>query len=97
VEGKGLQGATLEFTANGRMIGVVPGIGGEPVQLEGRVEVEGNLFRIVSAGSGVRFATEPEEVLELTDRRFVVQDSHGEVLILERAPSSAAANSGGTR
>jgi hypothetical protein len=97
VEGKGLRGATLEFFADGRMIGVVPAVGGEDVALKGRVEVEGNRFRVLMAGPGTSFATEPEDILELTDRRFVVQDSQGEVLILERPPPTGTATPGGAR
>jgi uncharacterized protein (TIGR03066 family) len=84
VEGKGLKGATLEFTADGRMVGNVQSDGKE-VTINGRVEVEGNHFRVttVSPGGGVA-VTESEEILELTEQRFVVQDSHGEVLIMER-------------
>jgi hypothetical protein len=84
VEGKGLKGATLEFTADGRMVGNVQ-IEGKDVTINGRVEVQGNHFRVttVSPGGGVA-VTESEEILDLNERRFVVQDSHGEVLIMQR-------------
>ncbi len=44
------------------------------------------LLRISTQGNqaGGELETEPEEILDLTDQRFVVQDSHGEVLIMER-------------
>jgi len=88
VEGKDLNGAVLEFFADGRMSGNVPSAGKE-VTISGRVEVSGNRFRVTTAGpAGGVTATEAEEILDLTERRFVVQDAHGEVLIMER-PAAA--------
>jgi len=97
VEGKGLDGATLEFSANGRMIGTVPAGGEGVTTIEGKVEVDGNRFRVRTDGNGPRLATEPEDILELTDRRFVVQDSQGEVLIMERSLPTSPATPRGAR
>ena len=112
MEGQGLKGATLEFFVDGHMIGTVPA-GGEWVTIEGSAQVRGNRFRVITARPGAGFptqfddvadlldrrfiTTEPEEILELTDRTFVVQDSQGEVLILERHAPIGAAPPGGER
>jgi uncharacterized protein (TIGR03066 family) len=97
VEGEGLKGATLEFYADGRMVGTIRTPEKE-VTLTGRVQVAGNSFRVTTAGSNGRVeATDIEEILDLTDRRFVVQDSRGEVLIMERHPSSSPAKTGGPK
>jgi uncharacterized protein (TIGR03066 family) len=95
-EGKDLKGATLEFFADGRMVGIVQN-GGREVTLNGRVEVQGNRFRVTTSdpGGGV-LVTEAEEILDLTERYFVVQDPHGEVLIMERPPA-VGLTSGGAR
>ena len=95
-EGKDLKGATLEFLADGRMVGIVQN-GGREVTLNGRVEVQGNRFRVTTSdpGGGV-LVTEAEEIVELTERYFVVQDPHGEVLIMER-PAPGALAAGGAR
>jgi hypothetical protein len=110
VEGKGLNGATLEFFVDGHMIGTVPAENGW-LTIEGSVEVHGNRFRVITrnpdAGVPSRsedrlelthrwfFATEPEDIVELTDHWFVVQDSQGEVLIMHRpAPAGAKAEVG---
>jgi hypothetical protein len=84
VEGKGLRGATLEFSPEGRMVGTVLG-DGKLTTIHGRVQVDGNRFRITTADPrGNVLVTELEEILELSDRQLVVQDSRGEVLIMER-------------
>ena len=71
--------------------------GGREVTLNGRVEVQGNRFRVTTSdpGGGV-LVTEAEEILDLTERYFVVQDPHGEVLIMERPPA-VGLTSGGAR
>jgi uncharacterized protein (TIGR03066 family) len=97
VDGKGLRGATLEFSPEGRMVGTVQGPGRE-VKLHGRVEVEGNRFRITTTDPGGNVQTsELEDILELTDRQFVVQDSRGEVLIMERPSAPGTGTRGGGR
>jgi hypothetical protein len=97
VEGKQLKGATLEFFADGRLVGNVPSAG-RNITLSGRVELRGNLFRVTAATSeGDEAVTEFEEILDLTERRFVVQDSFGELLILERPPAAEAPARGGAR
>src|SRR5438105_115699 len=83
VEGKSLDGATLEFFADGRMIGTVPA-DRETVTIDGQVEIEGNRFRVRTVGPAAGLTTEAEDILDLSDRRFVLQDSQGEVLILDR-------------
>jgi uncharacterized protein (TIGR03066 family) len=94
VEGEGLKGAFLEFFADGSMVGTVEAEGKE-VTLKGRVQVEGNRFRVTTTGPvGGAEVTEPQEILELNDRRFVVQDSRGELLILERPQTTAAPTAG---
>jgi hypothetical protein len=93
VEGLHLNGANLEFFADGRMRGTVP-FEGKEVPLAGRVELEGNRFRVMATNpEGGETMTEAEEILELNERRLVVQDSHGELLIMERP----AARAGGGR
>jgi hypothetical protein len=84
VEGKGLDGASVEFSAEGGMIGARPVEAGW-VTIEGRVEVRGNLFRVVSVRGAPGWATIPQEIIELTDRWLVLQDSEGEALIMQRA------------
>jgi hypothetical protein len=97
VEGKDLKGATLEFTPEGRMIGVVPSPGKETT-ITGRVDVDGNTFRVTTVGPGGGVAvTEVEEIVELTERWFVVQDAHGEVLIMQRPAADDASTRGGQR
>jgi uncharacterized protein (TIGR03066 family) len=97
VEGEGLKGATLEFFADGSMIGTVQNPGKQTV-IKGRVRVEGNFFRVTTtshaAGSEV---TDREEILDLTEHRFVVQDAHGEVLIMERLLPAGASKAGGAK
>ncbi len=97
VEGEGLKGATLELFANGSMVGTILTEGTE-VTIKGRVQVMGNSFRVTRAGpkGGVE-VTAPEEILDLTDRQFVVQDAHGEVLIMRRPDVAKAASAGGER
>jgi uncharacterized protein (TIGR03066 family) len=97
VEGKDLQGATLEFFADGRMIGTVRSQGKE-VAIKGRVAIDGNTFRVTTSGrTGDLEVTDVEEILDLTERRFVVQDPHGEILIMERVNSPAMPAKGGVR
>jgi uncharacterized protein (TIGR03066 family) len=96
VEGKGLRGAVLEFFADGRMVGTVQ-TDGKEVTINGRVEVQGNHFRVTTGPTEAVQVTEPEEILELTDRWFVVQDSRGEILIMERLQGAGAAAAGGVR
>jgi uncharacterized protein (TIGR03066 family) len=97
VEGEGLKGATMEFFADGRMVGTVQNPEKE-VAIKGRVQVEGNRFRVTTTGprGGVE-VTDLEEILDLTDRRFVVQDARGEVLIMERASPANASKGGGAK
>jgi uncharacterized protein (TIGR03066 family) len=84
VDGEGLKGATLQFFGDGRMVGTVRTPEKE-VTIQGRVDLEGNYFRVTSTGpAGGLEMTDREEILDLTDRRFVVQDARGEVLIMER-------------
>jgi hypothetical protein len=92
VEGKGLNGATLEFFADGRMIGVVPAAAGG-VTIEGRAKVEGNRFRVVAVTGAPGWATKPQDILELNHHWFVMQDADGEVLIMQRPTTPS--NGGG--
>jgi hypothetical protein len=96
VEGEGLKGATLEFFSDGSMVGTVQNPQREAT-IKGRVQVAGNYFRVTTAGrAGGVEATDLEEILDLTDRRFVVQDSRGEILIMERpVVAGALAGKGG--
>ena len=97
VEGEGLRGASLEFFADGSMVGIVQAEGKE-VTLKGRVQLEGDRFRVTTVGpAGGEEVSEPQVILELNDRRFVVQDSRGELLILERPQATGARAVGGAR
>jgi uncharacterized protein (TIGR03066 family) len=95
VEGEELKGATLEFFPDGSMVGTVQ-IEGREVAVKGRAQVEGNLFRVTTSSLGGR-TTDSQEILELNDRRFAVQDSRGELLILERRSAARAPAPGGMR
>jgi hypothetical protein len=88
VEGKDLQGATLEFLADGRMIGTIP-IDGKETTISGRVALDGNHFRVTTVNpAGGDLQTQAEEILELSERHFAMQDAQGEVLIMERPPAA---------
>jgi hypothetical protein len=97
VDGKGLQGATLEFHRNGDLLMTVIGPGKKEIQMSSAVQFDGNRFRITAPG-GVTGAetTENHDILELTGELFVTQDSKGEVLILERIPPRAPTGTTGS-
>jgi hypothetical protein len=95
VEGEGLKGATLEFFPDGSMVGTMQ-IEGREVAVKGRAQVEENLFHVTTPGLVGR-VTDAQEILELNERRFAVQDSRGELLIMERHFATRALAAGGMR
>lgn len=97
LEGEGVKGNVLTLASDGSLTGTVL-IEEKEVPITGRVEVEGNRLRVFTAGpyGGVE-QSEPHEILDLTGNRFVLQDSRGEVVIMERTEPRRGAAAGGSR
>jgi hypothetical protein len=95
LEGEGLKGVTVEFYADGSMVGNLL-VEGQEVTVKGRAWVDGNVFRVTTPGLGGQ-VSDTQEILELNVRRFAVQDPRGEILIMERRRGRGAPATGGKR
>ncbi len=84
VSGGELDGATLEFFRNGTMVGTV-NMQGKKATITGKVQIEQDKLHITTVhpltGKAV---TDSQTIRSLTDEEFVIVDSKGTVIKMER-------------
>ena len=84
VVGGEMDGATLEFSRDGSMLGIV-NMQGKEGKIKAQVEVEGERLSITSANPFTKQAvTDTQTIRALTDDQFVIEDRKGTVLRMER-------------
>jgi uncharacterized protein (TIGR03066 family) len=86
VEGE-MEGATLEFFRDGRMLAKVNMQGKEGV-IKAQVEVDGQTMRSTTVNPFTKMEeTDTQTIVTLTDTQFVIEDRKGTVMKMERAHS----------
>lgn len=84
VVGGDMDGATLEFDRDGKMIGTV-NMKGKEGKIKGKAEVDGQTLRITSTNPFTgRAETVTQTIRTLTEDRLVIEDEKGAVLQMER-------------
>lgn len=89
VDGEGLKGSLLDFQRNG----ILAAVDKKGNALKMNFKRNGNVVQIMGGGDE---PFQPQDILELTDELFVIQDGKKEILFLERAPANAQAGAKGS-
>jgi uncharacterized protein (TIGR03066 family) len=84
VRGGELDGAILEFSRNGAMVGKV-NMQGKEGAIKGKVAVEGDKLHITTINPLTRQEhTDTQTIRSLTDHEFIIVDRNGTVISMER-------------